>query len=368
MTSTDQADPDVHRGRTAGVARSLPGPVACLRDLARAHRRGVSMGARLAALGLVLWLFVLPQVHGASHWWRLLLDIRSSWVPVAVVAEIGSLALYTLATRTLLAPRTRPPYDRVARIDLSAIALGHCLPDGGAAGTALCWRLLVAEGVPSLDAAVTKVAQGLGSAVVLELLVLGGLLGGAVGHGLSRWALAPILIAAAVLVGTAVIAAGLSHLTLRDRVHGALARIPRFGPRIASAVDGVYRRDVVEHLRAVATDPRKFAAAAAFSGGNWALDALALWACLHAYGPGVGLQGLAVVYAIQTVGSWIPVTPSGLGLSESLMIPALVAFGTPGGDAVLGIITWRLLAYWLPIPLGAAAYATLGRSAAADRR
>ena len=54
------------------------------------------------------------------------------------------------------------------RIDLSTIALSHCVPGGGAAGTALGTRLLTRAGVPTADALFAKLAQGIGSAVMLQ--------------------------------------------------------------------------------------------------------------------------------------------------------------------------------------------------------
>ena len=41
------------------------------------------------------------------------------------------------------------------------------------------------------------------------------------------------------------------------------------------------------------------------------------------------------------------------------MIPALIAFGSGHLAAVLGVLTWRAINYWMPIPLGAAAYGAL---------
>jgi hypothetical protein len=36
-----------------------------------------------------------------------------------------------------------------------------------------------------------------------------------------------------------------------------------------------------------------------------------------------------------------------------------VGFGTPRGVAGLGVATYRLVSYWVPIPLGAASYLSL---------
>jgi uncharacterized protein (TIRG00374 family) len=96
---------------------------------------------------------------------------------------------------------------------------------------------------------------------------------------------------------------------------------------------------------------------AGWSATNWSLDALALWSSLRACGAHPGLEALAVAFAIACFGTWLPITPSGLGLSEGLMIPALIAAGSPRVAVALGVLTWRAIAYWLPIPLGATAYA-----------
>ena len=82
-------------------------------------------------------------------------------------------------------------------IDQAAIALGHCLPDGGAAGTALSWRLLVKNGVPSGDAAFAKLAQGLSSAVMLYFLIFTTLVVGGYDGGYSAWTIAPLVLASA---------------------------------------------------------------------------------------------------------------------------------------------------------------------------
>jgi uncharacterized membrane protein YbhN (UPF0104 family) len=37
----------------------------------------------------------------------------------------------------------------------------------------------------------------------------------------------------------------------------------------------------------------------------------------------------------------------------------VAAFGAPSAIAILGVISWRLVQFWLPIPAGAAAYVSL---------
>jgi hypothetical protein len=330
------------------------------------------MFAQVLALVLVTWLLVVPQLHGSLKSIPLLFHVGDSWILLALVAELVSLSFYTLLTRAMLPGQTRPPLQRVMRIDLCAIALGHCLPDGGAAGTALCWRLLVAEGVPSSTAAFAKVAQGLGSAVVLQGLLLGSYAVGSMMSGFSRWELLPAVGSLMILTLTAVAVLAVRRVGFRRRVGQLAHRIPWGGPKLSNLLSNIYRRQLVEQLRSVVGNRRALLLTASWAGANWAFDALALWASLRAYGSGVGLEALAVVFGIQALAAWLPITPSGLGISEAVIIPALIAFGSPRSAAVLGILTWRVVAYWLPIPLGALAFGSLRafrRSAAkpADR-
>ncbi len=321
--------------------------------------RRLLLGAQLGLLGIAVWLLILPKLRGSSHSLTMLWDLDSVWVPLALAAEAGSLLAYTLATRTMLAEQVRPPYRRVMCIDLSSIALGHCLPDGGAAGTALSWRLLVKNGVPGSDAAFAKLAQGLSSTLMLFVLLFTALLVGGYDGGYTRWTIGPLALVSAALLGVTTVIAAVRRPGFRDRLAGRLARIPRIGAAIAHRIGHLYDAHLEGHVRGAFRDRRRMAQAAGWSMANWALDFAALYACLTAFDADMRLEGVAVAFAIACFGAWLPITPSGLGVTEGLMIPALIAFGAPQAAAVLGVLTWRAVAYWLPIPLGALAYTAL---------
>ena len=48
----------------------------------------------------------------------------------------------------------------------------------------------------------------------------------------------------------------------------------------------------------------------------------------------------------------IPVTPGGLGFVEAGLTAMLALAGVGAADAVLATFTYRLMTYWLPLPLG----------------
>ena len=55
----------------------------------------------------------------------------------------------------------------------------------------------------------------------------------------------------------------------------------------------------------------------------------------------------------------IPLTPGGLGVIEGVLISTLSGFGVPNSQAILAVLAYRLVNFWLPIPLGGAAYASV---------
>lgn len=57
----------------------------------------------------------------------------------------------------------------------------------------------------------------------------------------------------------------------------------------------------------------------------------------------------------------LPLTPGGIGIVEGVLIPTLMGFGAPAQVALVGVLGWRLVSFWLPIPVGALSWLTLRR-------
>ena len=92
---------------------------------------------------------------------------------------------------------------------------------------------------------------------------------------------------------------------------------------------------------------------------NWILDAASLWCFVAAFGRLVNPVELFAAYGIANVAGALPVTPAGLGVVDSVTPLLLVSFGVTRNVATLGVLGWRLVNFWMPIPAGAIAYASL---------
>jgi hypothetical protein len=131
-------------------------------------------------------------------------------------------------------------------------------------------------------------------------------------------------------------------------------RIPGLGNRLEDVI-----RDAGNALSALARDRRIMAESLAWASLNWLLDAASLWCFVAAFGRLVNPVELFAAYGIANVAGALPVTPAGLGVVDSITPLLLVSFGVTRNVATLGVLAWRLVNFWLPIPAGAIAYATL---------
>jgi uncharacterized protein (TIRG00374 family) len=93
----------------------------------------------------------------------------------------------------------------------------------------------------------------------------------------------------------------------------------------------------------------------------WAFDVAVLWACFRAFGSAPPAAVIVMAYFVGMLANTLPV-PAGVGAVDGGMIGAFVAFGVPGGIAIVAVLSYRAFAFWLPTVPGAIAYLQLRRT------
>ncbi len=87
------------------------------------------------------------------------------------------------------------------------------------------------------------------------------------------------------------------------------------------------------------------------------LDYAALVAALYAVGAEIRPARVLLAYVVAMGLGMVPITPGGLGVVEAGLTTWLVLSGVGADAAVVATLLYRLASYWLPIPLGALAWA-----------
>lgn len=330
---------------------SAPPPATPVRSRSAvfAWLRGV---AGLLVLIAVIDYFVLPKLAGTQKSLHLLGEIRPWWVAVGILLEAASLVCYSLFTRSVL--RDSPlPFGWILRSDLTGYGVGHVVPGGGATAIALRFRLLVSGGASVEDVSAAIAAEGVGAPLSLAVVFWFALIPAVLLYG-PKALYVTVLLVGAVLAACAAVAvrersrlAGPAKRVLRFALH----RLPRrMRPRVQAIAD---------QLRELLRDRHVRSAFAVWPTANWLLDAAALWVLLAAYGYALNPVALLLAYCIANLLATLPFTPGGIGIVEGVLIPSLLGFGVPAGIAVLGVVSWRLLQFWAPIPIAGICYLSL---------
>ncbi|HUO48348.1 MAG TPA: flippase-like domain-containing protein, partial [Acidimicrobiales bacterium] len=258
---------------------------------------------------------------------------------------------YTVLPPGILRRRT------IMQIDLSSLAFSHIMPGGTAFGAALMYRLFTKQGVRAADAGFAIAMQGVGSAVVLNVIFWLALLISVFFHGYN-----PLYAVAAGLgvllmasFATVVVLLTKGRVKAVDLVRRIADRLPFVdGERLAVGLE-----HFAERLRIFASHRTLLRQAIGWAAANWLLDAACLWVFIAAFHVYVSPVDLLVAYGLANILAVIPITPSGLGVVEAVLIPTLHGFGVPLSVASLGVIGYRLVNFWLPIPVGGLAYLSL---------
>lgn len=152
---------------------------------------------------------------------------------------------------------------------------------------------------------------------------------------------------------------GLATVVRADLSCSALAHTVPAGSAAGARIPRVGAASAERPVRAFAAGRRRVRRALLGAAANWLLEAAALWCFLAALGRYTDPVVLFAAFGIANVVAALPLTPGGLGIIEAVPPLLLAGGGVTRGVAALAVIGWRLVSVWLPIPAGAAAYASL---------
>ena len=327
------------------------------RSRLRTARRPLRRLAILLILALIVEYLVIPELVGASKDLYLLGRLNVWWMIAGLILEGLSLFCYALLNQVLLPAEGRPGLSRLFRIDLSAAAIAHVIPAGTLGSAGIGYQLFTAEGVDGTDVGVMMATKGMGSTLVLNVLLWIALVISIPLSGFRPVYATVAIIGAVILAGMAILILGITRGEKRA------ARILRaIGERIPGVGGDRLEQIALQasaSIRSLGTNRPVLIWSLTWASLNWLLDAASLWCFIAAFGGHANPVGLFAAYGIANVIGAIPVTPGGLGIIDTITPVLLIGFGLTRSVATLGVLAWRLVNFWLPIPTGALAYVSL---------
>lgn len=320
-------------------------------------RRPFRFTLKLLAFLAVVYYFVIPLIPNFRDALTELRRVEPVLLAVGLGLQLVALYCYAPLMKAALGDAGHGVTRwRLFRIQMSTRALSSIVPGGSAASSALGYRLLTLSGVKGADAGFALATVGLGSAVVLNLILWTALVISIPIRGVNPLygsaALAGVIVMG--LAGTLVF--GLMEGQGRsERAIRWIARRLRLDPDKAAAV--LHR--LAERLEQLLSDRRLLGRVVFWASLNWLFDAASLWVFLRAFNVTMDIDALIIAFGIANVLAAIPITPGGLGYVDGGYVAMLTGFGAGARRATLGVAAYRFAQFFFPILLGGILYASL---------
>jgi uncharacterized protein (TIRG00374 family) len=109
-------------------------------------------------------------------------------------------------------------------------------------------------------------------------------------------------------------------------------------------------------------DPSQGGLAVAGAVGFWGANIGILWASFQAFDVAVPFGVIVMGFFVGMVANLFPLAPGGVGAVDAGMIGAFVVFGLPESEVFVAVLTYRVIAFWVPIPPGIVAFFQLRKT------
>ena len=319
----------------------------------------------IAVVLLFVAIYVLiPKLFDLQDAIGKIKDGNPVWIALGVVFCVAMFAAYVALFRGVVGEKViHLEWGESYQITMAGLAATRLFSAGGAGGILLTYWALRKAGMERRQSVCRMLAflVVLYSIYLLALVVFGILLRT---HVLSGEAPLSGTVIPAALAGAALVI-GLLIALLPEDVEHRLARHSsgRFGKwaaRLATAPATLAQgtRTALQFVR----DPRAGALAIGGAIGFWAANIAILWASFHAFDVHVPLGVVVQGFFLGMLANLFPFAPGGVGAVDAGMIGAFVLFGLPSTEVFAAVLTYRVIAFWLPIPPGIIAFFQLRKT------
>lgn len=310
--------------------------------------RWLRRGLVVVSLGFLIRMGManLPEIRHAAgelltrSWWMVLLAL--------MLEVVWTFSLANVYRASLLAFGGSLGRRQAVRVSMGAFSLSRILPGGGAAGSVFAAKEMISLGNPVPRTIASMLVSWWVSMLTLAAVVgMGTAIGIPEGHVDPAHVIGPAVVGGVLVLLGAVVFVSLRYERSRARIVSGFAKA---GSRLRVEASS---RDWDE----VATSSvviRRFIPLLGWAILSWVADAAALWVMFLGFGVRLHPAVLLVGYGLANLINALPeLTPGWLGVMESALAAAYAALGIPVGVAVVAVLCYRLVSYWLPVAAGA---------------
>ena len=319
----------------------------------------------VAVVLLTVAIYVLfPKIVGLEDALANIEDGDPLWIGIALAFNVVAFAAYVALFRGVVGEKViHLTVGESYQITMAGLAATRLFSAGGAGGILLTYWALRKAGMERRQSVCRMIAflVLLYSVYMLALVVFGVLLRTGVlpGEAPLSVTVIPAALAGAVIVITLLIA--LLPDDLERRMEGMTSgRFGRIAQRLATAPATFAQgtRTAIAFMR----HPSQGGLAIAGAIGFWGANIGILWASFQAFDVHVPFGVIVMGFFVGMVANLFPLAPGGVGAVDAGMIGAFVIFGLDESVVFAAVLTYRVIAFWVPIPPGIIAFFQLRKT------
>lgn len=319
----------------------------------------------VAVVLLTVAIYVLfPKVVGLEDALAKVGDGDPLWIAIAIAFNVGAFAAYVALFRGVVGEKViHLTVAESYQITMAGLAATRLFSAGGAGGILLTYWALRKAGMERRRSVCRMIAflVLLYSVYLVALVVFGVLLRTGVLPGDDP---VSVTIVPAALAGVAIVVM-LLLAALPDDFERRIGRMTsgRFGriaKRVATAPATFAQgtRTAIAFMR----HPSQGGLAVVGAIGFWGANIGILWASFQAFDVAVPFGVIVQGFFVGMVANLFPLAPGGVGAVDAGMIGAFVIFGLPEDAVFVSVLTYRVIAFWMPVPPGIVAFFQLRKT------
>jgi len=320
----------------------------------------------LVALGIYL---LIPKLVGLKEGLRLVQQVKPIYIVLGILGEVvsytGAAMLMGLVIRKL---KTRLPFIDLIRMGTIGAFAIHFFPISGAGEATINYYLLRSKSVSSGDALFVFIIRGIFLYIAFFIIFALGLLL-TPSHPLLSLTQKIIFIALFIVIIIVTFwvrylyrnrdrfwSAGYKFLGIINWFSRKLFKKRVFTPETCE----ILVSDIYNGFGTFFRNKRKeWLPALSWSAIYWLGDMSCLFFSLLAFGFVVHPGVLISAYGIATLLGLISFIPGGLGVVEGVLSLGLIGLGVSANIALFGVLLFRLMSFWLIMPIGFVSFVTM---------
>jgi uncharacterized protein (TIRG00374 family) len=326
-------------------------------------KRLIQTGVAVVLLLVAIYVLI-PKLFDLQDAWGKVKEGDPLWIAIGILFCVAMFAAYVALFRGVVGEKViHLEWGESYQITMAGLAATRLFSAGGAGGILLTYWALRKAGMERRQSVCRMVAflVVLYSVYLLAIVIFGVLLrtGVMAGEAPLSGTVIPAALAAVALVIGLVMALLPNDFERRIERHTS-GRFSKIAKRLATAPATFAQgtRTAIAFVRQPSSGAMAFGGAVGF----WAANIAILWASFHAFHASVPLGVVIQGFFLGMVANLFPFAPGGVGAVDAGMIGAFVIFGVPSSEVFPAVLTYRVIAFWLPIPPGIVAFFQLRKT------